>query len=557
MRGWMRLYPLYRPYLGWLLISILAAVTAALAGAGLMAVAGWFIAAMAVAGATTHAVNTFTASALVRLFAILRAGARYGERVIGHEATLRVVVEARAWLFQRLAPLAPAALQDLSSGEALTRLKTDIDRLETLFLRVIAPFATAAISTTAIFAFAYLYDPALALVFAGLALAAGVALPLGFAPRARTATVVAARLQGERRSRLVDALDGLGELTMSGAFGRRFDEAVDAFDRQLDWEAREQGVVEISEAALTLATDVGVIAALAMGAIAIGAGALAVSDATMLVLLVAAGFEPLAALPAAFAAAPAAAASLDRILELADRRPVVADPAAPLPMPRGFALALEDVGFAYPGAPRPALDGVTLNIAEGERVAFVGPSGAGKTTLTELLIRVRDPVSGVVRLGGAAENRLPLEALRSRFAVAPQFPHLFDRSLADNLRLGRPEATDAELARALEVVGLGSLVAELPRGIDSDIGPLGAKLSVGQARRVAVARALVSDAPILALDEPTEGLDAASERRLIDGLIAETAGRTLILITHGAYPASRVDAAYVVENGKLRARGEG
>src|SRR6185437_3772426 len=212
------LWGLARPYLGWIALSVLAAVVAALAGAGLMAVSGGFIAAMAVSGAAGQEMNYYTPSALVRLFAILRTGARYGERVIGHEATLRIVAEARAWLFARLAPLAPGGLDDLRSGEALARLKTDIDRLETAFLRVAAPLATATIVTLAIATFVALYDARLAGLLLALALAAGVALPLGFLGPLRRAAKARAQLDGERRAALVDTLDGLADLVMAGRF---------------------------------------------------------------------------------------------------------------------------------------------------------------------------------------------------------------------------------------------------------------------------------------------------------------------------------------------------
>ena len=548
----MRLAPIFRPYLGWIALSVLAAVVAALAGAGLMAVSGGFIAAMAVAGATGGEMNYYSPSALVRLFAILRTAARYGERVIGHEATLRMVAEARGWLFGRLAPLAPGALQDLRSGEVLARLKTDIEHLETVFLRVAAPMATAAVTTTAIAVFVALYDLRLACLFAALGAASGLALPLAFAGRSKRATTLAARLQGERRAALVDALDGLGELLVAGAFAGRAAEAQAQYAAQSACEERAQAAVAWTQAATSLAADAATLGALALGAWAISQGRLVAPDVSMLTLLVASGFEPLAALPAAFAALPAAAASIRRVCDLADRKPLVADPANPSPPPSGFDIVMENVRYAYPGARVSALSNVCLTIPEGARIAVVGGSGAGKTTLTDLMLRVRDPDDGAVRLGGVSEKDLRLEDVRARYAVAPQFPHLLDRSLAQNLRLAKPAATDGELRRALELVGLAPLLKELPAGLDSQVGALGAKLSVGEARRIAIARAWLAERPILLLDEPTEALDPQSERLLIDNLLTATPGRTVIALTHSVETRAKFDRWLLVADHTAR-----
>jgi ATP-binding cassette subfamily C protein CydC len=542
-----KLAPLYRPYLGWITLSVLASVVAALAGAGLMAVSGGFIAAMAVAGGAGVGMNYFTPSALVRLFAILRTGARYGERVIGHEATLRIVAEARGFLFARLAPLAPGALADLHSGEVLARLKSDIERLETVFLRAASPMAAAAATTLLIAAFVLLYDARIAALFVALAALAGLLAPLAFAGRLRRALAESARLNGERRSALVDALDGLAELLVSGAYAERAAAAQAQLAAQLACEAREHAALAWTQSAAALAADLAMLGALALGWLAIRDGRLAAPDVSMLTLLVASGFEPLTALPAAFAALPAAAASISRVLDLAGRRPLVADPPAPAPAPSGFDIALKGVSYAYARAP--VLSDVSLTIPERASVAIVGGSGAGKTTLIDLLLRVRDPDKGEVRIGGAPAQSLSLETLRGLFAVAPQFPHLFDRSLSDNLRLGAPEAGEAEMRQALALVGLEPWLDGLPEGLSADVGPLGAKLSVGQARRVAIARALLAKGPILLLDEPTEGLDADNERRLIDNILAATPERTVIAITHSEEARARFGRVLTVGDG--------
>ena len=553
MRAILRLLPLYRPFFGWMALSIFLSVVAALAGAGLMAVSGWFITAMAVAGASSREINYYTPSALVRLFAILRTAARYGERVVGHDATLRVVAEARFWLFSRLLPLGPAAMQDLRSGEVLARLKGDIDRLETAFLRLFAPLATATVSLGAVFLFLLRFDSTWAFGFALLSLGAGFALPALIAGINWTVTGSAARLLGERRSRLVDHLDGIADLSMTGALARHFEEARRAFDSQLRLETREQASVAWTQAALSFASDCALIAALTIGAAAVAANKLSAPDMTMLTLVISAGFEPLLILPSAFAGLPATVRSLNRIQDLAGRRPTVADAANPVRLPNTLDIEFHDVTFAYPRSSRPVLSQVNLRIPEGAKIAIVGPSGAGKSTFAELLVRLRDPTQGFVRIGGVSATDLSLESFRSLFAVAPQFPHLFDRSVAANLRLADPTTDEVRMIEALEIAQLGPFLASLPQGLKTSVGPQGAKLSSGQARRLSIARALVSRAPIMVLDEPTEGLDPENEKKLIDALLDSTLARTVVIITHRSYPLSRVDAVYEIKGGTLRA----
>ena len=526
MRALLRLYPLYRPFLGWMALSIFLSVIAALAGAGLMAVSGWFITAMAVAGASSREINYYTPSALVRLFAILRTAARYAERVVGHDATLRVVAEARFWLFSRLVPLGPATMQDLRSGEVLARLKGDIDRLETAFLRLLAPLATAAISLGAVFLFLLRFDKMLAFGFALLGLGSGFVLPALLARINWTVTASAARLLGERRSRLVDDLDGLADLSMTCAAAQHFEEARKAFDRQLRLESREQASVARTQAALSFAGDGALIAALMVGAASVAANKLSAPDMTMLALIISAGFEPMLVLPGAFAGLPSTVRSLNRILDLADRQPTVAEAPDPKQLATNLDIEFDDVSFAYPGVTHPVLSHVSICIPEGTTVAIVGASGSGKSTFAELLLRLRDPTQGVVRIGGVKVTDL-------------------------SLQLSDPTADDVRMIDALGVSQLAGFFAGLPEGLRTTVGPLGAKLSAGQARRMAIARAAISRAPIMVLDEPTEGLDPENERKLIDTLFSATSGRTLILVTHSDYLTSRVDRVLKVKGGSV------
>jgi ATP-binding cassette, subfamily C, bacterial CydC len=542
-----RLIRLYRPYGGWIALSILVAFAATLANVSLMAISGWFITVMAVAGATATDVNYFAPAAAIRGIAIVRTGGRYVERLIGHEATLRLVAETRAALFAGMVPLAPAALDDLRSGDLLARLKTDIDRIELVFLRLVVPTVVATGILAAAGAVLWVFDPGLAVaVVAALALGGGLVPALaaiGGADSARAATGHAAAL----RRVLVDDLRALGPLIAAGAVPRRRAALTARFDDLLKEEGRTARRVALGRAASGLSGEAAMLAALVLGIPLVRAGALDGPELTLAALLALAAADATMGLAAAFAALPATLASAARIFAILDRVPVVSDPPDSAMPPEGNDLRFENVGLTYPGGDRPALDGVDLTIPEGTRVALVGPSGAGKSSLIELLVRFRDPDSGVIRIGGAALTGLRLDDVRGRFAVAPQTPHLFNDTLAANLRIAAPRATDAELAEALRAVGLDTL----PGGLDTPVGNGGTRLSGGEARRLAVARALIANAPVLILDEPGEGLDAGTEARVLDAVFARAAGRTVILSTHAPAALERVDLVVSMDGGRI------
>ncbi|WP_395664990.1 thiol reductant ABC exporter subunit CydC [Methylocella sp.] len=555
MNALWRLLKLYRPYAGWLALSIGASLVATLANIGLMATSGWFVTAMALAGAAGGLMNYFMPSALIRAFALLRIGGRYLDRVIGHEATLRLLATTRVFLFARLAPLAPGALADLRAGDLFAGLKGDVDRLELVFLRLVAPLATAALSSAAVVAaLAAFTDLRLAGAVGAALFAGGFILPAAAAHAGRAASRGAAEKAGDLRASLAGDLGGLGALLLTGAAKTRFAALEETHDALLAQEARLAQLSGLADAGLALAGGFALCAALVVGVPLVSGGALGAPFLAMAALLSLAAFEAFAGAPAAFAALPGALASARRIFALADRRPPVADPARPREAPKTFDLSFEGVGLAYPDALEPALENIDLKIPEGARVAVVGTSGAGKSSLVDLLARVRDPSQGRIRLGGAPIDELPQERLRALVAVAPQAPHVFTATIAENLRLARPDATEAELREAAEAAQFLETVETSPQGFDTFVGVGGARLSGGQARRLAIARALLLKSPVLVLDEPGEGLDAETERALFDALLARP-GVTLIVLTHRDAALARMDEIVVLEAGRIVERG--
>ncbi len=551
MRDLLRLLALYRPWAGWILASLLVSLVATLANVGLMAVSGWFLTAMAVAGLGSGSMNYFTPASVIRALAILRTGGRWLDRVIGHEATFRLISETRVWLFARLEAIAPGGLGILRSGDVATRLKSDIDRLELVFLRLVSPLAVALASGAAAVAILASFDAAMAAALAAALAFGGLALPSITAAAARNSGRRITATTAEIRAELVDDLGGLAPLLLTGEAERRF-EALDR--RHADLLAQETRLARWSgtgQIGVGLAADLAVVAVLTFGIPLVGSGRIDGPNLTLAALLALSVFEAFVAVPNAFAGLAATHASARRIFALADRRPTITEPTNPEPLPAGFDLTFTGVALLHPDAARPALEGIDLDIVEGDRLAIVGASGAGKSSLVDLLLRFTDPTAGEIRIGGIPLTELASETLRTRFAIVPQSPHLFSTTIADNLRLARPDATEDDLRSALEAAQLSATIAALPEGVQTPVGTAGSRLSGGEARRLAVARALLSPAPILILDEPTEGLDPDTARRLVEAILDRARGKTVILLTHHRLVLDRMEKIVTLDAGRI------
>jgi len=543
----LRLIRLYRPYGGWIALSIVTALIATLSSVSLMAISGWFITAMAVAGVMGSEVNYFTPAAIIRFTAIVRTAGRYAERLVGHEATLRLVAETRTRLFAGMVPLAPAALNDLRSGDLLARLKSDIDRIELVFLRLISPSAVAIGVLIATGLVLWTFDAGLSVaVMATLAVGGGV-VPAITARSGVASARAAAHLSADLRRAIVDDLRGLGPLIVVGAIERRRSALTARFDQVLGEEGRLALRVALGKAAAGLSGEIAMTLALVVGIPLVRAGSLEGPELTMAAMTALAAADATTGLAAAFAALPTTLASAARVFAILDRTPIVTDPPAPVPPSARSDIRFSGVHLTYPGADREALVGIDLDIPEGTRVALVGPSGAGKSSLVETLVRFRDPTKGEIRVGGIPLTAMKLDDTRGRFAVAPQSPHIFNDTIAANLRVARANASDEDLAEVARLVGLDAL----RNGLDTRAGNAGTRLSGGEARRLAVARVLLSDAPIIILDEPGEGLDPETEARVLDAVFARAGSRTVILSTHAPGVLDRVDMVVALDGGRI------
>jgi thiol reductant ABC exporter CydC subunit len=530
-------------------LAVLLGALTILCGVGLMATAGYLIS----RAAERPAILSLTvAIVVVRVFGLARPVARYLERLSSHDLAFRALGRARHRVYERIEPLAPAQLRGDRQGDLLSRLVADVDSLQNLHLRGIGPPLVAVAASAVSVAVAAAILPAAGLMLAIGLFAAGLAVPAvgGLAAR-RGGREAAAR--GELTAELIETLAGSAELA---AYGRQDDRLHRLYsaDRGLVRLARRaalaDGAADGLRFVLTGATVAGV---LAVAVSAHASGGLDRVLIALLALLALASFEAIQPLGEAARELGETVAAGRRLLELIDREPAVTNPDEPLPLPAApFTVALEGVRARYaPGEP-PALDGFTLKLDPGRRIALVGPSGAGKTTVTNLLLRFLDPECGRVTLAGSDLRAYRQEDVRSAIAVAGQDAHLFSTTIRDNVRLARPGASDQELEQALDAARIGDWVRSLPEGLDTLVGEQGRELSGGQRQRIALARALLADAPVLVLDEPTAHLDEPTAERLLEDILSASGERSVLLITHRPEGLDLVDEVVVLDGGKTK-----
>ena len=525
-RDLLRVLSLWRTRAPWLVAGVVVATIAALAGVALLALAGRGVAEGVREGAL---IAGGTAALLwLRPVAVLRPVARYLDRLVSHAAAFRAIADTRVWFFRRLADRLPAGVGFRRTGDLLGRLVSDIDALDRVYLGAIVPGAAATCVVLAIALVLGAVSATLAMVVA-LPLAVALLLPPLLAPGAAEAGQRVAAAQGNLRAAVVDPLTGIEDTLSAGAepvAARRVTEEGHQLAGAQRLLARRGAWGGAAGALLTQAAMLGAIAW------AMASEQHSVAGAVLGLFLATAAAETLGLMPRAGAALAAAAASARRLFEAADAVPPVIDPVHPAAPPTGHAIRIEALHFAW-SPERPAVfDGLELEVPEGARIALLGQSGAGKSSLAALLLKLAAPQTGRILLGGVDIATLAADDVRARIACLTQDARLFDDSIEANLRLARPDAQEAALWRALDAAGIGELVRTLPEGLATRCGEGGARFSGGQARRIALARALLSEAPVLILDEPAAGLDPDTERAFLETLGEATAGRSVILVVH-------------------------
>lgn len=509
--------------------AFLAALAASIAGLLLLALSGWFLTAAALAGltGTAAAFNYLLPSAAIRGLAILRTVGRYGERLWSHQAALTMMADQRGTLFARLAQADTRTSPDLSSGEASTRLITDIAALEDLVVR--RPALPAGILT--------------ALLGIALASLAGITAALAAAAVLGAAMIVIRRAGPgltEAPSRALAAeVETLRRAILDHAAARPEIIAYGLTDRIAELVEAQAGKVDAIRLRLVVAE-----------ALLAGLPVLATGIIAALVVLLGLGSAPVIA--TALLAATAAVETLGVLVRTATRNAAI-----------DASLARLDTLITLPPAPPAPADSdraVAINLGQiaiepGERLAITGPSGSGKTRLLESLAGMRLPVHSVA-LNGIPLDGLTASQIAAQFALAPQDPMLIVGSIADNLRIARPGIDAQAMAQALAMVGLADRVARMPAGVDTLLGESGGFLSGGERKRLSLARALLANRPWLVLDEPTEGLDADTERQVIAGIDdwLRQSGAGLILVSHRPAPLVLADRRVAIDDIALLAQ---
>ncbi|QHM92453.1 thiol reductant ABC exporter subunit CydC [Acetobacter pasteurianus] len=560
MSTFSRLAVLMKPIQREMLVGLALAVVASLANFGLLFLSGWLLAAAAVAGlggiVAQNTFNIFLPAVGVRFFATVRILARYLERVVTHDATLRFIGRVRAWSFERLAPQAPAALAQQRSGDMLFRFVSDTDRMGQFYLQVMLPFAAAAICCTAYVVITGLFSLPAALVLGVGLLLCGIIIPLITAKLSAQATAQISLQQDMMHADLTEILQGMGEFMFLGAAGSVQKHIA---DQQANIRLCRQKIFLLEGGARCLSTIIGTLSAVAMLALATHAyhaGTLSAACLPMLALGGLAAFDVVGPLPAAWQLLGHVRVAARRVFAVCDQPPCVPAPAAKASPVQPLDLCFCNLGMHYPEAKHWALRHANLLIRQGEHVALVGPSGAGKSTLINLLFRFYDYQEGTASFGNVDLKNVDADVMAHHVGVVAQDYHLFQGSIRRNLMIACPNATEEKMWRALQIAQLAEFVRAEPAGLDTLIGEEGVRLSGGQARRLAIAQVVLRAPVWIILDEPTEGLDTQTEQELMAALLSALPPQaTIMCMTHNPAVAGLMDRIVRVEDGRFHEAG--
>lgn len=526
---WWRLLALAAPYRAWFGLAIALGFATMGSGIGLMATASYLIAQAALMPSIALLSIPMVG---VRFFGIARAALRYGERYVAHRATFRLLAGVRTWFFAAVEPLAPAALVERHGGDLLARAVGDVETLEQLYLRVLAPPLVALLTALLTCALLISFDARSALAVLLLQLVVGLILPAVLYGASRRAARQGVAARAELLATTVEALQGLPDLLVLGG-ERALREQLAQSGRRLAAAQQQQANMRgISNGIHGMASQLAAVAVISLATPLVRTASLDGLLLAMLALAAMASFEALSMLAQVVQSGAASHAAAERIFAITASAPQVQHEPAQSPQPLDASLTIRDLSFSYPGSTQPVFTNLNMHVASGQRLILRGPSGAGKSTLVSLLLRFWEGYTGSICVGGHDLRAYRSDDARRLFAVVSQQTHLFNGTVAENLRLARPNACEADMAWACQRARFDQVLARLPEGYATRLGEQGMALSGGERQRLAIARALLKDAPILLLDEPTANLDAAAEREVLAALDALAQGRTTILITH-------------------------
>lgn len=544
---------LYKRHKFLLALGVILAIITLLASIGLLTLSGWFLSASALAGyAGLYSFNYMLPAAGVRGAAIIRTAGRYFERLVSHDATFRVLQHLRVFTFSKLLPLSPGGLARFRQGELLNRLVADVDTLDHLYLRVTAPLIGALVVIVVVTTGLSMLSMPLALWLGGIMLLTVLLLPPLFYQAGKQAGMSLTQLRADYRQHLTGWLQCQAELTIFNASDR--------YRQQLDnteqlWQQvqlRQARLTDLSQALMLLISGFSVVLILWLAAGTFN-GQHVSAWIALFVFCTLAAFEALAPVAGSFQHLGQVMASAVRVSEIIDQPPEVVFAGHKTVPAQALSLRLESISFRYPQQLQTALHDINLTINAGERVALLGRTGCGKSTLLQLITRAYNPTAGSILLNDTPISQLEEASLRAAISVVPQRVHLFSATLRDNLLLAAPQANDEQLSMVLSRVGMDKLLQDA--GLNAWLGEGGRGLSGGELRRLAIARTLLHNAPLLLLDEPTEGLDAGTEQQILDLLNQVTIGKTVITVTHRLQGMKYFDRIIVLDNGRIMEQG--
>ena len=547
---------LFKPYRAWLIGGIILSLITSLAAIILLSLSGWFITASAIAGLMTIdgsalAFNFMLPAAQIRALAITRTLGRYGERLVTHEATFRVLAQIRSWFFQQLIPLVPGRLALLRSGDLLSRMTADIDALDALYLRLVAPIMVAVVGVSAVTIVLATYAPIISMSNGLILFVAAVLVPWLFNRLGNEGAERITVLMANYRIRQVDILQGFADLIANQAYERFSAVLQEISERIINTQRQNNRLIAISSALTFLLAQTSFLVVLVLAGLLYTENQLTGAEVALVVFCVLAAFELVTPLPSALQMLGKTQKAAQRIRQVTELTPTTQDPLQALPLPQAFDLQLNDVFFKYTEQDDWVLKHINLRIPQGTKLAIVGASGSGKTSLLHLLMRYYDPGLGQVLLAESSLDRYGSESLMTCFGVLSQRSQLFATTIEENLLIAKPNATAIELDAAIKAAGLEKFISYLPEGLNTWVGESGVKVSGGEARRIALARLYLKDAPILILDEPTEGLDSETEQDVFKALTVFAKHKTVIMVTHRTAGLGLVDIVYKMEQGVL------
>ncbi|ELX7502009.1 cysteine/glutathione ABC transporter ATP-binding protein/permease CydC [Vibrio fluvialis] len=550
MRDLLPYLKLYKKHWFGLTLGMLLAFVTLCASIGLLTLSGWFLSAAAVAGLTIarETFNYMLPGAFVRGFAMGRTAGRWGERVVSHNATFKLLTDLRIFFFEKLAPMIPGRVSNLRDADLLNRLVADIDAMDHVYLRLISPVTVGVLGIAALTTLLCWFDMALGLTLGSVLLVLLLVWPVMFYKLGKRNGAELTQHKAEMRVATLDWLQGYSELTIFGAESRYRDAIYVAQEKLLANQKVNASFTGLASALLLLANGWTLVLMLWLAADGVN-GQAPDPMIALVVFATMASVELLMPIAGAFQHLGQTLTSARRLNEIILSEPDVKFPSEETRHSGQFDISFENLTFNYSGGEQPALKDVSLTIPAGNKVAIVGQTGSGKSTLIQLLCRYWDAQQGEIRIAGTRLQEWKESDLRAAISVVSQRVDILNGSLRDNLIMAKPTANDNELSAMLERVGLSKLL-EAP-GLDAWLGDGGRQLSGGEKRRIGIARALLHNGPILLLDEPTEGLDKQTEQQIMALFKSHFENKTVIFITHRLVELETMDAVCLIEQGEI------